>query len=196
MGLSANDYLQQAQALLPPGPAWPRDADALVTRLLLGLSSEFTRVHDRAGSLLEEGDPRTTVELLLDWERVAGLPDGCVADADVELSTAQRRAALRGRLAMLGSQAPAYFEALAANLGYGVTVVEYVPFDVGDTVDGPVYGAPWAHAWGVRATLNQPVDFTATSTVADALSAWSNQVLECVLNRFKPAHTVLIFSYT
>lgn len=196
MGLSADDYLRQVQALLPPGPAWARESGAYLTRLLHGLSTEFARVDERAGALLDQADPRTTLELLLDWERLAGLPDGCVVDAGVELTTAQRRAALVGRLTMVGAQAASYFESLALSLGYQVEVHEYSPFDVNDLVIDPVTSEAWAHAWEVRGQLNQPVDFTANSTVADPLSAWSNVVLECVLNRFKPAHSVLIFSYT
>jgi len=196
MGLTPDDYLQQIQSLLPPGPAWPRDADAYVTRLLRSLAEEFARVDARASDLLEEADPRSTAQLLLDWERVAGLPDGCVSDSEVDLSTAQRQAALLGRLTMVGAQSAAYFQQLAASLGYSVTVQEFSPFDVNDVVSEAITGVDWAHAWGVNAVLNQPVDFTVTSTVLDALSSWSNVVLECVLQRFKPAHSVLIFSYT
>ena len=195
MGMTSEDYLAQAQALLPPGPAWPRDAGAFVTRLLHGLAAEHARVQSRAERLVDEVDPRSTAELLLDWERVAGLPDGCVVDADIDLTTAQRQAALVARLTMVGAQSPAYFEALAASLGYTVTVSEFNVHDVLDDVVAPINGAAWAHAWQVQSALNQPVYFLVTSTVADPLAAWSNVVLECVLNRFKPAHSVLLFSY-
>ena len=196
MGMIASDYLAQAQALLPPGPAWPRSADAYITRLLLGLSSELERAEGRAAGLLEEADPRTSAELLIDWERVAGLPDGCVSDAGLNPSTEQRRAALLGRLTMQGAQSISYFEQLAASLGYTVTVSESHVFDVNDDVSELIYGIAWAHVWQVQSVLNQPVYFFVTSTVADPLGSWSNVILECVLSRFKPAHTVLLFSYT
>ncbi len=195
MGLSADDYLGQAQALLPPGPAWPRDVDAYATRLLLALSAEFSRVDKRAMALLDEADPRSTSELLGDWERVAGLPDGCVVDAGDQLSTAQRQAALLARLTMQGAQSASYFIALALSLGYVVDVGDFEAYDVNDDVEAPILGEAWMHAWQVTSALNQPVDFTVQSSVSDALSAWSNVVLECVLNRFKPAHSVLIFNY-
>lgn len=196
MVLSAADYLEQAIALLPPGPAWPRGADAYAIRLLRGLSEEFARVHARAVALLNEADPRTTGEMLLDWERVAGLPDGCVIDAGVDPSTEQRVAALVGRLTMLGAQSLPYFEELALSLGYTVTLSEFHVHDVNDGVSVSITGEAWAHAWQVESVLNQPVFFTVNATVADPLAAWSNVMLECVLNRFKPAHTVLLFSYT
>lgn len=196
MGLSADDYLAQAQALLPPGPAWPRDPAAYVTRLLLALSDEFARADQSASALLDEADPRTTSQLLIDWERVAGLPDGCVVSAGSELSTSQRRSALLARLTMQGAQSASYYVALAESLGYLVSVQEFDVFDVNDDVETPIYGEDWVHAWQVTGALNQPVDFTTESLVSDALSAWSNAVLECVLNRFKPAHSVLVFAYT
>lgn len=196
MGLSADDYLQQAQALMPPGPAWPRDVDAYVTRLMLALSAEFARADMRAIALLDEADPRTTSDLLLDWERVAGLPDGCIVDAGEEPSTEQRRAALLARLTMLGSQSPSYYVALAASLGYVITITEFDAHDVDDDVDKPIYDDDWMHAWQVNAALHQVVELDVESSVDDALAAWSNVALECVLNRFKPAHTLLIFAYT
>jgi uncharacterized protein YmfQ (DUF2313 family) len=195
MGMSAADYLAQAQALMPPGPAWPREAAAYQTRLLLGLSESFARVQSRASSLLDEADPRTTAEMLLDWERVAGLPDGCVVDSGMDPSSEQRRAALIGRLTMQGAQSIDYFEALAASLGYTVTVSEFEVHDVDDDVSAPINSMAWAHVWQVQSVLNQPVYFYVTSSVADPLASWSNVILECVLNRFKPAHSVLLFSY-
>lgn len=195
MDMTAADYLAQAQALLPPGPAWPRDPDAYQTRLLLGLSDAFARVQSRASALIDEADPRTTTEMLLDWERVAGLPDGCVVDAGIDPSTEQRRAALIGRLTMQGAQSVVYFEALAASLGYTVVVSEFDVHDVDDDVSALINGVAWAHVWQVQSVLNQPVYFYVTSTVADPLASWSNVILECVLNRFKPAHSVLLFSY-
>lgn len=196
MGLSAEDYLVQAQALLPPGPAWPREADAFITRLLEALCLEYARVDARVLGLLDEADPRTTGELLLDWERVAGLPDGCVADSGEQQTIAQRRAALVARLTMLGAQSASYYVALAASLGYAISVTEFDVHDVDDDVDAPVYGEDWAHAWQVTAALYQVIESDVESSVDDALAAWSNVALECVLNRFKPAHTVLIFAYT
>lgn len=196
MGLTAADYLAQLQGLLPPGPAWPSDPDAILTHLLQALADEAARVDNRAVQLIEEADPRTTSELLADWERVAGLPDPCVVAAGVTQSTAQRRAALLARLTTLGGQSAAYFIALAAALGYAVTITEFHLHDVLDDIDYPLYAAPWQFAWQVNAALNSVFELTVIDTVDDALAAWSNVALECVINRFKPAQTLALFSYT
>lgn len=196
MELKADDYLRQLQALLPPGPAWPRDDDATITRLLHGLAEELARVDGRARQLLEEADPRTTAELFTDWERVAGLPDACAVAFGGEQTTAQRRAALVGRLTTVGGQTPAYFIGLAAALGYAITITEFSEHTVDDDVDNPLYDVAWSFAWQVNAALDTVTELTVDDTVEDPLASWGNALLECVLRRVAPAHTIPIFSYT
>lgn len=196
MVLTDADYLHQLQALLPPGPAWPQDDQAMLTRLLGGLSVELARVDGRAWQLVEEADPRTTAELFADWERVAGLPDACAVAFGGDQSMAQRRAALIGRLTTLGGQSAAYFIGLAAALGYAITITEFHEHSVTDDVEHPLYDIAWNFAWQVNAALNTVVDITVESTVEDPIAAWGNSLLECVINRLKPAHTAVLFSYT
>lgn len=193
MGMTAADYLSQLQELLPAGPAWPRDSAALLTRLMQSIADEFARIDGRTVQLIEETDPRTTGELLADWERVAGLPDTCVTDAQ---STAQRRAALHAKLTTLGGQSMAYFIALAAILGYTVTITEHKPFTVKSAVNDPLYDTEWRFAFVVQAPLNTVRRFNVRSAVSDPLASWGNAALECVINRLKPAHTLAMFAYS
>ena len=193
MGMTTDDYLAQLQALLPQGPAWPRDAGATLTKLLRAMADELARVDSRAGQLIDETDPRTTAELLADWERVAGLPDSCVTAAQ---TTAQRRAALHARLTTLGGQNVSYFIALAASLGYTVTITEFRLHTVEDDVEYPLYGHPWQFAWQINAPLNTVGTLSVTDTVADPLAWWGNELLECVIRRLKPAHTHVLFAYS
>lgn len=196
MGLTNADYLGQLQALLPPGPAWPRDADAPLTRLLDALSVELARVDGQAWRLVEEADPRTTAELFLDWERIAGLPDACAEAFGGEQTMSQRRSALIGRLTTLGGQSPAYFIGVAAAIGYAITITEFSAHSVDHDVDHPLYDTAWNFAWQVNAALNTVSEITVDSTVDDPLAAWGNALLECVITRLKPAHTHVLFSYT
>lgn len=197
MVLTETDYLRQMQALLPPGPAWPKDDDALLTRMLGALAAELARVDGRVRQLVDEDDPRMAAELLLDWERVAGLPDTCVALSGQTQSIAQRRAALVARLTMLGGQSKAYFIALAASLGYTVTITEFRPFHAGQSRSGDPVATNWQFSWQVNAPLNTVTPFRAGNAVAgDPINSWGNKLLECVLSRFKPAHTTVVFAYT
>ncbi len=197
MVLTETDYLRQMQALLPPGPAWSKDDDALLTRMLGALAAELARVDSRVRQLVDEDDPRMAAELLLDGERVAGLPDTCVALSGQTQSIAQRRAALVARLTMLGGQSKAYFIALAASLGYTVTITEFRPFRAGQSRSGDPVATNWQFAWQVNAPLNTVTPFRAGNAVAgDPINSWGNKLLECVLSRFKPAHTTVVFAYT
>ncbi|MDP1682723.1 MAG: DUF2313 domain-containing protein [Burkholderiales bacterium] len=190
--MTAEQYLSQLQALLPLGAAWPRDAEATLTKLLQAFSDELARVDGRAAALIDEADPRTTSELLTDWERVAGLPDSCVA---VEQSTAQRIAALVTKLTTIGGQSATYYIALAATLGYAITITEFHEHSVDDDVDYPLYSAAWQFAWQVNAPLNTIFELSVDDSVDDPLASWGNEALECVINRLKPAHTHVLFAY-
>lgn len=195
MALNDTDYLHQLQALLPLGPAWPRDDAATLTHLLAGLSAELSRVDGRAWQLLEEADPRTTAELFLDLERVAGLPDACAEAFGGEQTMAQRRAALVGKLTMLGGQSPAYFIGLAAAIGYAITITEFREHTVEDDVESLLYDEAWNFAFQVNAALDSVNDITVESGVEESIASWGNALLECVIKRVKPAHTIALFSY-
>lgn len=196
MGMTATDYLRQLQVLLPPGPAWPKDDAATLTRLLDALATELSRVDGRAQKLIEEADPRIVAELFADWERVAGLPDACAQAFGGDQTMAQRRAALVGRLTTLGGQSPAYFIGLAAALGYAITITEFRAHTVNDDVECTLYDTAWNFAWQVNAALNTVTAITVDSTVEEPIAAWGNALLECVIKRLKPAQTAVLFSYT
>lgn len=196
MALTDTDYLRQLQALLPLGPAWPKDDDALLTRLLAGLSNEIARVDGRAWQIVEEADPRTVAELFSDWERVAGLPDACAVAFGGTQTAAQRRAALVGRLTTMGGQSLAYFIALAASIGYVISITEFRAHTVEDDVNYALYDSAWNFSWQVNVALNTINEITVDMTVEEPLAIWGNALLECVINRLKPAHTTALYSYT
>jgi uncharacterized protein YmfQ (DUF2313 family) len=192
MGLISNatqaDYEAHLLALRPPGPAWAPEDDHLGAA-----AEECARVHNRAVALVDEADPRTTTELLTDWERVAGLPDACTGPLP---TLAQRRAALVARLTSIGGQSRAYFIALAASLGYTVTITEYRPYHVNSHVNDPLNSELWTFVWQVNAALNTVRRFTVNAGVNEPLAAWGNELLECVIRRLAPAHTKVLFAYS
>ena len=196
MGLSEADYLRHLQALLPPGPAWPRDPQAVISQMFGALSAELARTDGRAWTLLEEADPRTAAETFLDWERVLGLPDACAEAFGGPQTPDQRRSALISKLTTLGGQSIAYYLSLAAALGHVVTISEFRAHTVDDDVEYLLYGQAWNFAWQVNAALNTVTEMTVDTTVDEPLAAWGNALLECVISRLKPAHTLALFSYT
>lgn len=191
---SAGEYRDALAALLPTGAAWSRDPASVLMQLLAALAAELARVDLRASQLLAETDPAATAELLGDWERVVGLPDPCVTQAQ---TIAERRRALEGRLTAVGGQSIAFFVALAARLGYSVTIDEFASSGAA-TAAGIVFsGDEWAHIW--RVNVPEPVainPFRAGAGAAgEPLRSWSNEVIECQFNRYKPAHTKVLFAY-
>jgi uncharacterized protein YmfQ (DUF2313 family) len=234
---SGEDYTEAFLSMLPQGQAWPKHAfSSTLVQGVTGLCDYWGFVDGRAADLLEtESDPRTTFELLPDWERNWGLPDPCY---EAPQTISQRQLALVMRMTMQGSQSREFFIGVAAMIGYSITITEYRVFVVG--VDGcgdcRVYGDgsdPMYNVW------DQPIQDTNGENVAlNELSEWPNyglgppgnrfywtvhvhkasltwfrvtngqtgvdphlriglaDDLECLLNRWKPAHTQIIFDYT
>lgn len=190
--MTANQYKTQLQALLPKGLAWPRGTDATLTKLMRAFAQELARVDARASALLEEVDPRTTNELLTDQERVAGLPDSCVMET---LSNAQRIAALVNKLTTVGGLSKAHYIALAASLGYEITITYFRPWTVLSPVNEPLYGEEWRFVWQVNSQLDTVRRWTVQSPVSDPLASWGNEQLECVMRRYNQSHTQVQFAY-
>lgn len=147
-------------------------------------------------ALMAELDPRTAYALLEDWERVFGLPDLCL---DPSTPTVQeRRYALLQAIVARGGQTPAYFEAIAAALGYdGAKVQEYTPWTCVDTCAEPIAGPDWRHVWAIQVAQAERVTyFTCMSPCTEPLANWSAiEALSCVINRLKPSHTLCFFDF-
>ena len=192
--MTADQYRQQLVALLPKGAAWVRQNTTRLAKLLDAMAQELARLDRRADELVRESDPRSTSEMLPDWERVCGLPDPCVG----ELGTVQqRRNAVIARLTGTGGASPQFFIDLSASLGFDVTITEFRPFRAGMSAAGDALtNGPWVFTWRVNAPADTITPFRAGGGAAgEPLRAWGNDRLECVLSRVKPAHTHLLFGY-
>lgn len=195
MAYTVDQYREQLKALLPPGRAFPRDPGTNLDSLLDAMARELARIDARADRLTVEARPDSTSELLVDWERVAGLPDNC---AGILQSTLQgRRADLVTKLTSRGGQSRAYFIAVAAALGYTITITEFRPFRAGYSEAGDgITNGDWVYTWranGPETTINY---FRAgLSRAGEPLATWGNDTLECRLRQIKPAHTILQFAY-
>jgi uncharacterized protein YmfQ (DUF2313 family) len=177
MAVTAEYYRAQLFQLRPPGPVWNWTVGGVLWNLALAIADGLVRLHLRIERLYLEADPRSTSELLPEWEATVGLPDGCIPGGG---STEQRRAAVNARLLALGGASESYFIGLAAAYGYTVTITY-----------------PAQHHWRVHSPSAVSITtFKAgRSRANDPLRSWGNQQLECLLNRVKPAHTVLEFAY-
>lgn len=189
---SAEQYRDQMLALQPPGDALPTDADSTWANLLLAQADEFARIEARADAVLEESDPRTTVELLSDWERNNGLPDSCVPGAQ---TSEQRRNALVAKVTRHGGISRQNLIDAAAALGYTITITEFLPWSVDSDVGSPLYGDDWAFAIQINAPAVTVHYATVDSDVDAPLAWWGNEQLECAMRRNKPGGRFILFVY-
>ena len=205
--------------MLPQGQAWPRGPETVLYKTCDGLNQYWGFVDGRAADLLEiESDPRITVELLPDWERAWGLPDPCFPDAT---SIEERQDMLVLVMTMIGGQSREFFQGVAEWLGYSVTITERSPFMAGWSHCGDtrnVYDDTGRYRWEIGPP---ELRFYWSAFAADPKLVWfrcggggsandwkGGQAgvdphlriivapdLACLFNRWKPAHTMLVYDY-
>lgn len=169
-------YLSALQALLPPGTAWTRAEDAELTALLRGLAIEAARVELRGLDLLEEFDPRTTTELIDDWERALLTGSECSSPTTL----ADRRARVHQRLLGYGDPNLAFWREQIETLGFTFgSIVTYRPMSAGFAAGDYVIGGYWAQGWAALVTGR-----------TDELNA----LLQCTLSGLTPIHTTVVVS--
>lgn len=190
-------YANQIMSLFPSGPAWDDARAGNIGDLCIAMADELSRVDYRAQQLAVDWLPSQAIELLPDWERALALPDNCFPDQFQTLE--QRQLAAVEKFTRLGLQTPAYYVSLAEQLGYNIEVEEFFPFSAGSGTAGTaVVDEDWAYTWKVKILGTEIVigDFQiGRSTVGEALRQWGNSLIECAINKQKPAHTVVIYSY-
>lgn len=194
MGLNAGDWVKLIKGLLPPGPATAAERGTVFDGMAQALADELVRIDGRTEDLKAEIDPRTTFELLPDFERMLGLPDPCVTDAQ---TIDQRRNAVIVKLTQLGGLNPEFYIDVAAQLGYAVTITEFKPARCGVSHCGDrLNGKDWAYTWRVNSENNTiRVARVGSAVAGDLLRDWSNQQLECAIEERQPSHGILQFSY-
>ncbi len=179
MGVTVAQYTMLLQQLLPSGAALDREPQSNLAKLLTGLAEEFARIDARVELLINEMHPSTISDLIDEWEASLGLPDNCVT---FDLTITDRRDMIKGRLTATGGASQQYFIDLAASMGFTITIVIPVA----------------QHTWEIHAATETLQAFRAGANVAgDPLRTFGREeILECVMNRFKPAHTALTFVYS
>ena len=209
---SGDDYAHALLELLPRGQAWPRWSGSTLVQALTGLAEYWGVVDGCAADLLEtESDPRITWELLPDWERAWGLPDPCLPSAT---TIGERRRMLVMKMTLLGAQSRAFFQWVMQWLGFGqVTIKEWSPFMAGVSHCGDtrnVYdntgqyrwyiGPPELRFyWSIEPGTVGLIWFRAGSGQAGVdhhLEFRPPDELQCLLNRWKPAQTDLVYDFS
>lgn len=191
---SATDYLWQFQRLLPRGRVWHRGWGRVQDADLLTLMPTWARLGAWLSGIIAEAFPCSTSQLLPEWEATLGLPNPCTGPLP---TIQQRQQAVCAKFAARGGQSIPYFIELAASLGYKITIEESAPFRASVNRAGdPDNSADWAFAWTVVGPLVTVTYFRADeSTAGEPLATWGNDLLECMIREYAPAHTIPIFEY-
>ena len=197
MGFSAEEYRTMLYNLLPKGRAWTRDSVSTLFNLIHGLATEYSRVDGRSDDLLNERDTRQTLELLADYENDFGLPDDCTPDSP---TIQQRRSEVYAKFIEEGGLNPQSYIDLAASLGITITITQYTPFWCGIGMCGDEIGDQTnIFYWkvGIHTDLQFWEFFTCgSSQCGDPLgSDIDSFTLRCLFERYKPAHTILLWEY-
>jgi uncharacterized protein YmfQ (DUF2313 family) len=210
---NGEDYTQAFLSLLPRGQAWPRYWDSTLVLTARGLCDYWGFVDSRAADLLEtESDPRTTVELLPDWERNWGLPDPCFPQPS---SIEERQKLLVMIMTMLGGQSRQWFQFVSEWTGHEVSIKEWSPFMAGLSECGDTrfeYDDTGDFRWYIGAEENR---FYWSASSETAVIEWfragadysesgkhhhceiyTESPVDCLLQRWRPAHTQLVFDYS
>ncbi|NVN45158.1 DUF2313 domain-containing protein [Asaia siamensis] len=110
--------------LLPSGAAWPRENDSNLSKLVLALAMSRAQTETDIQALQLEISPKTATLLLDDYRTVLGADPAGRDQGD--LTTAQWQALLFARWTARGGQSISYYEALAAALGFTLSIFEPV----------------------------------------------------------------------
>lgn len=179
--------------LLPPSSYDPNGPNLAAE--LAAEGAELDRAQGTADQILSEADPRTTAAMLADWERVYGLPDPYITAIGISQSFQERRAALVAKVTMQGGQTKAFFIDLALTLGYVITITECSPHTTEFDTEHPIYDEQYRFVWFVNSALNTVRELTSEDDTEMATAVWGNALLEAVITRYKPAHTLALFAY-
>ena len=198
MAVTAQEYVNQLKALLPPGPAWPRgDSTSMLALLIETWATEFARVDARAAALIAEADPRFCQETFQDWLAQWGLPDECTK-LWAHLNTTTLRTLLLQKVTGIGGQTPQFFFDLAGMFGYVIEIDEYRSYTViADTLD-VLADELWPSTWEVNVLQSAGTKMTyheVTGGVEEPLAWWGDALIECLIRKYAPAHTQVSFSY-
>ena len=177
-----DDYKFSILQFLPQGLAWNPTPGGLMDKLFCALSFEPSRVERRGLDLLEEYDPRTTQELLEDWERVLDLPGDC--DPPGTQTDDERRAAVLAKLTQQAFSSVPFFLDLASDLGYPSAQIihEHDPFECGISVCGDALKGDEGH-------------WTYTWTLITGATSANDAILQCLVREAAQAHVVVHFVY-
>ena len=198
--MDQSDYKKLFQNLMPSGPAWSRSPKSDMSKLGDAAAAFFFYIHQRVEKAAREMFPDTCEETLVDWEAMLELPEPCEHGNHAEGQTFYER--VNAAIAKINrniSPTKENFAKLANFLGYNVSIVTTPPSVCGIARCGEnLGGATEANYYWITIVDGARLSYArcGTAVCGEVLCriTWAED-LECLLNRIKPAHTIIKLSY-
>lgn len=190
MAMTSDDYHKAGLMLLPDGAAWDKSENSPLSNVMRAAATEFTRIDAQSDALMLEALPNQTLMLLKEWETFTGLPDCTIDDVT---TIENRRGALAAKIKTVGTLSMKALEQLAAERGYKIRIVERYPHHCMRPCTYPLYSqSNWFTAFiYVDSVTTRPA--TTLDKVTTRLTVVDSGDLECLLERYKPAHINFIY---
>ncbi len=192
-------YTELILNFFPSGLAWQKDQGSVLHKLSSVIAPEFTKVDDAAKRLILEADPRTTWDLLTDWESMLGLPDSCTHSSNSDKPTLEdRRRIVLQKLTTGGGSNEDFFRQVCSQMGYnGIKVRSFYPYRMGTARMGDRFtNHGWEYVFEVQSPNSLDRQFRmGQSRMGERLKQFGNPALECTIKKLKPAHTTVIFNF-
>ena len=162
---------------------------------MVAMASGIVTVEEAAASLERELDPGEADMLLEDYERVLG-PDPC-GRYDLVTTTAERRLIARQRWVARGGASAEYFIRIAAAMGVTATVESDITTQCGFECGSEIVESPEQFVWRMTLPATQEFDFLlGDAETGDYLGWLTPSLVECVIRRLAPAHTIPVIAYS
>jgi uncharacterized protein YmfQ (DUF2313 family) len=203
---SSNEYLNYLQQLMPPGRAYLRKPGQIITKLLHGIADILADFHATACEVfLRNIDPCKADLARSHWLKSTGIhSDPCLTETD---DCAAMLAVLRAGASEHEGQEVAYYKSLLMQIGIAeadIEIAQGAPLSecgvaqCGDELSN----AGGAFTWSV--TIKNASQYPGwecidaecgTAECLDPIGHCRIVSVECLINKFKPSHTTVIFYY-
>lgn len=168
---------------MPQGDIWSRDKTGALHAYVAGYAPRLQQAEDSADQLLSEMRPKSTQQLLVEWEAYLGLPECNLTNQTVE----QRRNAVIEKYCRKGGLQAWSLEALAALLGFNIEVQEIFPHHCLRGCTYPLNEEKYRHVMRVIVKGIPNAYAVCLDDCLTPLTSNSALALTCVLEKFKMA---------
>jgi uncharacterized protein YmfQ (DUF2313 family) len=162
-------------------------------KILIGLASEFLRTREQVNYIYDQYDPRATEDMLENWEEMVGIPDDCFSR---NATREQRREQVLLKLVGMNATTREQFIKIADILGYNIDVlngVDYSTFPL--TLPFLLMEDDEKEFIIIIKILSEPEAETFPLTLPFTLNSDFPEILKCLFEKIKPAHTRIYYQY-